>query len=106
MIKDKRLRDLLKLKYAETINGDDYISMHHMQLVVNTIRDSIAPDGADGHTYQDTLENGLIEICNAMGVSGERYDTDQADIECYMDCFREAAKLIKKAGYNVIPPII
>lgn len=52
----------------------------------------------DETIYQDTLENGLWELCQAMGVSTERYDTDQADIECYMDCFREAAELIKTAG--------
>lgn len=49
--------------------------------------------------YMNTLENGLQAICKAMGVSSERYDTDQADTECYMDCFREAAELIKKAGF-------
>lgn len=53
----------------------------------------------DGFTYQDTLEKGISVICKAMGIDTERYDTDQADIECYMDCFREAAELIKDAGY-------
>jgi len=57
----------------------------------------------DKEIYQDygnTLENGLQEICKAMGVDSERFDTDQADTECYMDCFKEAAKLIKLADFT------
>ena len=50
--------------------------------------------------YRNTLDKGIILICEAMGVEPERYDTDQADFECYLDCFREAADLIKKAGYK------
>jgi len=50
--------------------------------------------------YGDALENGMYVICEAMGVSTERYDSGQADTECYMDCFREAAFLIAKAGYR------
>lgn len=48
--------------------------------------------------YQDTLENGLAILCEAMGVDSERYDTDKADTECYMDCFRDAAQALKKFG--------
>ena len=46
--------------------------------------------------YQNTLNNALSILCEAMGVDPERYDTDQADFACYMDCFHEAAVLIKR----------
>ena len=48
--------------------------------------------------YQQTLEGGLNLICDAFGVSTEHYDRDQADGECYMDCFRDAAEAITKSG--------
>ena len=47
---------------------------------------------------EETLENGLTAISEAIGVNGEHYDTDQADIACYMDCFNDAAKALKKFG--------
>jgi len=51
--------------------------------------------------YREYLEKGLAVLCEAMGVSGERYDTDQADGECYLDCFKEAAEKIKRAPADV-----
>lgn len=50
--------------------------------------------------YRNTLENGMNVICEAMGVSTERYDTDQADFACYEDFFKEVASLIKKSGWK------
>ncbi len=44
----------------------------------------------------NTLENGLSVICESLGISTEHYDTDQADTECYLDCFKDAAAIIKK----------
>lgn len=49
--------------------------------------------------FGSTLENGLQVLCKAMGVSTERYDTDQSDIECCMDCFKDAADLIQQSGF-------
>lgn len=47
---------------------------------------------------QETLEEGLQIISAALGVDAEHYDTDQAYGECYLDCFRDAAKVIEKSG--------
>jgi len=52
----------------------------------------------ESEIYQQTLQDGLALLCEGMGVNQEKYDTDQADIECYLDCFREASKLLKQAG--------
>ena len=46
----------------------------------------------------NTLENGLNVICESLGISTEHYDTDQADTECYLDCFKDAAAALKKFG--------
>jgi len=35
---DEQLRQLLKDKYNTPINGEDCITFHHMQLVINTVR--------------------------------------------------------------------
>ncbi len=48
--------------------------------------------------YQETLEGGLREISQALGLDAEFYDRDQADGACYLDCFRDAATLLKRAG--------
>jgi 3-methyladenine DNA glycosylase Mpg len=48
--------------------------------------------------YQDTLERGVSVLCKAMGVDMEHYDSDSADTECYMDCFKDAAQALKKFG--------
>jgi len=45
--------------------------------------------------YQNILERGMAVICEAMEVDSQHYDTDKADGECYLDCFNDAAKLIK-----------
>lgn len=47
---------------------------------------------------RDTLEQGLHLICEAFGVSADHYDRDQADGECYLDCFRDAAEQIRACG--------
>lgn len=52
--------------------------------------------------YQQTLENGLGELSQAMGVDSEHYDRDQADFECYADCFKDAAKLINDAELKLM----
>tara|TARA_Y100001938_G_C8058780_1_gene415971 strand:- start:603 stop:917 length:315 start_codon:yes stop_codon:yes gene_type:complete len=46
---------------------------------------------------RNTLEKGLNLISKAMNVSPEHYDRDQADGECYLDCFRDAAAIIGKS---------
>ena len=51
--------------------------------------------GYDPTLYMNTLQDGLHLLCEAMGVDAETYDRDKADTECYMDCFRDAAKAIK-----------
>lgn len=48
--------------------------------------------------YRDTLDTGVLLLCKAVDVDPERYDTDQADGECYLDCFKEMAALLKNAG--------
>lgn len=48
--------------------------------------------------YRDVLSEALNLLCDAFGVSTEHYDRDQADGECYLDCFRDAADVIKKSG--------
>jgi len=48
--------------------------------------------------YRNTLEKGIAVLCQAVGIDAERYDTDQADFECYLDCFKEMAELLKGAG--------
>lgn len=50
--------------------------------------------------YQDTLEQGIAFMCEAVNVSTERYDRDKADGECYLDCFRDMAKLLTKSGFK------
>ena len=61
------------------------------------------PDENEVQYYRDTLEAGLQLICDAFGVSSEHYDRDQADGECYLDCFRDAAEQIAKAGIQWNP---
>lgn len=48
--------------------------------------------------YRNTLDQGLTLICVALGVEGEHYDRDQTDFECYLDCIRDAAQVIKDSG--------
>jgi hypothetical protein len=50
--------------------------------------------------YRNILEEGLQLISTALGVGCEHYDTDQADGECYLDCFRDAAGIINLSGYK------
>lgn len=47
--------------------------------------------------YQNVLDQGLQILCEAMKVDGETFDSDQADGECYLDCFRAAAERLKSA---------
>lgn len=47
----------------------------------------------------ETLENGLRVISEATGIGAEYYDRDQADIACYMDCFKDAAAMLKEAKF-------
>ena len=47
--------------------------------------------------YAICLETGLHILCAAMGVDSEKYDVDKSDIENYLDCFRDAAEIIKRA---------
>lgn len=65
--------------------------------------------------YRDILESGMAAICEAVGVDSERYDRDQADGECYLDCFKDAGKMLKSAGvywctedweFKIRPPAI
>jgi len=46
----------------------------------------------DVRQYQNVLADMAIELCAAMGCDVEKYETDQAEYECYRDCFRDAAK--------------
>lgn len=48
--------------------------------------------------YRSVLEQGLHVISDAFGVSADHYDIDQADGECYLDCFKDAADVIRRAG--------
>ena len=50
--------------------------------------------------YRKVLEDGLDLISTALGVDCDHYDTDQADGECYLDCFRDAAEVIDISGYR------
>lgn len=52
----------------------------------------------DEQVYQQVLEQGMNLLCEGLGVDTERYDTDQADTECYLDCFKQAAKVLKESG--------
>lgn len=47
----------------------------------------------------NALEDGVNNICNAVGVEAEMYDRDQADICCYIDCFKDAADMLKAGGF-------
>lgn len=47
---------------------------------------------------RNVLEEAMSIICDALGVDTDRYDSDQSDDECYMDCFRDAADVIKVSG--------
>lgn len=55
-------------------------------------------DQKEEQIYQKTLEQGLNILCEGLGVDPEMFDTDHADTECYLDCFRQAAKVLKEAG--------
>ena len=46
----------------------------------------------DVKQYQNVLTDMASELCAAMGCDVEKYETDQAEYECYRDCFRGAAK--------------
>lgn len=48
---------------------------------------------------RDTLAEGAQLLCSAAGVDIEHYDTDQAEGECFLDCFRGMAMLLKQHGY-------
>lgn len=48
--------------------------------------------------YQDVLEKALGLLCEAMGKDPDCYDGDKADFDCYMDCFHDAAGVIKQSG--------
>ena len=53
-------------------------------------------DDDEAVMYRETLEKGLYVLSQAIGVDCEYFDTDQADVACYLDCFNQAAELIKK----------
>jgi len=64
-----------------------------------TIKESgLAESAIRSEDLANTLENGLGILCESIGVSTEKYDTDQADTECYLDCFKDAAAALKKFG--------
>lgn len=46
--------------------------------------------------YQGYLEKMLYTLCSATGMEAERYDRDQADGECFADCFKDIAKALEK----------
>lgn len=48
----------------------------------------------------EALEFGLNHISQAIGVETEFYDSDAADIACYMNCFKDAGDALKK--FNII----
>lgn len=82
----------------ERIMADNYRRWLDSAIHYRAAGDSSKPENR-AEDFSNTLENGVSVLCEAMGVSTERYDTDQADIECYMDCFREAAELVRRAGF-------
>lgn len=41
------------------------------------------------------LDEGLSILTEAMGQEMDDYDTDQADTECYLDCFKQSAEIMK-----------
>lgn len=64
-----------------------------------TIKESgLAESVSRSEDLANTLENGLGILCESIGVNTEKYDTDQADTECYLDCFKDAAAALKKFG--------
>lgn len=48
--------------------------------------------------YQKVLDEGSTLICKALGVDPEFFEDDKADFDCYLDCFKEAAKLLDQYG--------
>ena len=47
---------------------------------------------------QEALDNSCSTVCVAMGVDQERYDTDESYTECYTNCFKDAARVIRMSG--------
>ncbi len=45
--------------------------------------------------YRKVLNDGLQNLCDAMGVSMDIYDRDKSDFSCYIDCFNDAKQVIK-----------
>ena len=82
--------------YLETINK---LYLELSQIATARTRRDIENDEQIAW-YVETLEDALGLLCEAVGVSTERYDSDQSDTECYMDCFKQMAELLKKSDWE------
>lgn len=54
------------------------------------------PDVDEAAYYHHYLAEGMGLLCNAVGMDSEHYDRDQADGECYADCFRDMADALQQ----------
>jgi len=45
---------------------------------------------------QNTIRHGMDLLCAAMGTQIDDYDSDDADIQCYLNCFKDAAAELER----------
>lgn len=48
--------------------------------------------------YRGILDEAVTIICAAFERDLNDYDSDQADGQCYLDCFEDAAFVIRESG--------
>ena len=79
-------------RYDPVICGDNRTVEDGRYVLYADQEDQLATMREDVLQYQNVLVDMAIELCAAMGCDVEKYETDQAEYECYRDCFRDATK--------------